>query len=165
MWHTISHPFSAWLIHAVALWMWHIPALFQATIDNDLVHFFQHASFLGSALLFWWAVLHGRHRVSGYGMAVLYMFTTALHSGLLGALITFARRVWYPAYANTTVSWGLTPLEDQQLGGLIMWVPAGFVYVFAGLAFVVGWMRASDRRVRQWESLLSPAAVDGGGAV
>ena len=56
-------------------------------------------------------------------------------------------------------------LEDQQLGGLIMWVPAGFVYVFAGLAFVVGWMRASDRRVRQWESLLSPAAVDGGGAV
>ena len=139
------------MIHAVALWVWHLPSLFQATIDNDWIHTAQHASFLGSALLFWWAIIGGRHHLSGYGMAVLYMFTTALHSGLLGALITFARSVWYPAYAHTTQSWGLTPLEDQQLGGLIMWVPAGLVYIFAGLAFVVAWMRESERRVKRWE--------------
>jgi cytochrome c oxidase assembly factor CtaG len=75
------------------------------------------------------------------------MFTTSLHSGVLGALITFARSAWYPAYANSTMSWGLTPLEDQQLGGLIMWIPAGLVYVIAALALMVGWMRESERRV------------------
>lgn len=169
MWRVISLPLVAWVIHAVALWVWHLPALFQATIDNDWIHTLQHTSFLGSALLFWWAVIHGRHKLTGYGMAVLYMFTTALHSGLLGALITFSRQTWYPAYADTTGSWGLTPLEDQQLGGLIMWVPAGFVYVFAGLAFLVGWMRESERRVRSWErrrdvEAAMALAVEGGDA-
>jgi cytochrome c oxidase assembly factor CtaG len=145
-WRSISNPFSAWLIHAAALWMWHIPALFQATIDNDLIHTLQHLSFLLSALLFWWAVMHGRQQAVAYGMGVIYMFTTAMHSGLLGVLITFAATPLYPAYLHTTQSWGLTPLEDQQLGGLIMWVPAGFVYVVAALALFAGWLRESDRR-------------------
>jgi cytochrome c oxidase assembly factor CtaG len=83
----------------------------------------------------------------GYGAAVLYMFTTSVHSGVLGALLTFSSSVWYPAYTDTTASWGLTPLEDQQLGGLIMWVPAGLVYLLAGLALFVGWLRESERRV------------------
>ena len=147
VWRAISNPFAAWLIHAAALWIWHVPALFQATIDNDVVHTVQHASFLGSALLFWWAVMHGRNRAAMFGMAVLYQFTTALHSGLLGVLITFADTLIYPAYRDTTQSWGLTPLEDQQLGGLIMWIPAGIVYVIAGLAFFAGWLRESERRV------------------
>lgn len=151
VWRTLTNPLVAWAIHAVALWMWHVPALFQATLSSDLVHTLQHLSFLGSALLFWWALLHGRRGLMGYGAAVLYMFTTSVHSGVLGALITFAHTVWYPAYANTTASWGLTPLEDQQLGGLIMWVPAGLVYIVAGLALMVGWMRESERRVAQGE--------------
>lgn len=87
----------------------------------------------------------------GYGAAVLYTFTTSVHSGVLGALLTFARAVWYPAYANSTASWGLMPLEDQQLGGLIMWVPAGLVYIVAGLALMVGWMRESERRAARRE--------------
>jgi cytochrome c oxidase assembly factor CtaG len=82
----------------------------------------------------------------GFGAAVLYMFTTALHSGLLGALLTFAGRVWYPIYTNTTAQWGLTPLQDQQLGGLIMWIPAGVVYIIAGLVLFTGWLRESERR-------------------
>jgi len=146
-WRTISNPFAAWLIHAAALWIWHVPALFQATIDNDVVHTLQHGSFLGSALLFWWAVMQGRQRAVMFGMAVLYMFTTAMHSGLLGVLITFADTLVYPAYRDTTQSWGLTPLQDQQLGGLIMWIPAGIVYIIAGLAFMAGWLRESERRV------------------
>ena len=80
------------------------------------------------------------------------MFTTALHSGLLGALLTFANSVWYPAYAQTTASWGLTPLEDQRLGGLIMWMPAGLVYIVAGLALFAGWMREAEARVLKWEA-------------
>jgi cytochrome c oxidase assembly factor CtaG len=145
-WRAISNPFVAWIIHAVVLWSWHLPALFQATLESELVHALQHASFLFSALLFWWAVIHGRQRALGFGLAVLYMFTTALHSGLLGALLTFANSVWYPAYAGRTIAWGLTPLEDQQLGGLIMWIPAGLVYIAAALALFVGWLRESESR-------------------
>jgi cytochrome c oxidase assembly factor CtaG len=65
----------------------------------------------------------------------------------LGAFLTFTGRVLYPTYGATTGAWGLTPLEDQQLGGLIMWVPAGLVYVAAGLALLAGWMRESERAV------------------
>jgi putative membrane protein len=82
---------------------------------------------------------------------VLYMFTTMIHSGLLGALITFAGAPWYPAYNGLTASWGLTPLEDQQLGGLIMWIPAGLVYIFAGLALFAGWLRESDAKTLRRE--------------
>ncbi|HEY6112188.1 MAG TPA: cytochrome c oxidase assembly protein [Chthoniobacterales bacterium] len=149
-WPTISNPFVAWTIHAIVLWSWHIPALFQATLESESVHALQHASFLFSALLFWWAVIHGRRRALGFGLAVLYMFTTALHSGLLGALITFANRVWYPAYLTRTSAWGLTALEDQQIGGLIMWVPAGLVYIVAGLALFAGWLRESEKRAQQF---------------
>jgi putative membrane protein len=147
VWRALTNPLVAWAIHAVALWVWHVPALFQATLTSDLVHTLQHLSFLGSALLFWWALIHGRHGLMGYGAAVLYVFTTSAHSGVLGAMITFAHKVWYPAYARTTATWGLTPLEDQQLGGLIMWVPAATVYIVAGLFLMVGWMRESERRV------------------
>jgi putative membrane protein len=150
-WRIVSNPFSAWLIHAIVLWGWHIPNLFQATIEHEWIHALQHTSFLFSALLFWWAILHGRQRHMGYGLAVLYMFTTALHSGLLGALITLARFLIYPVYSQTTASWGLTALEDQELGGLIMWVPAGLFYVVAGLALFAGWLNSSERQVSERE--------------
>src|SRR5215213_6680801 len=152
IWGGITAPFVAWLIHAVLLWGWHVPFLFQATLRSEWAHGFQHASFFGSALLFWWAVLHGRERALGYGAAVLYMFTTALHSSLLGALLTFSSTVWYPVYNGTTPSWGLTALEDQQLGGLIMWIPAGIVYIIAGLALFAKWLRESETRALALEA-------------
>ncbi|HJQ70617.1 MAG TPA: cytochrome c oxidase assembly protein [Blastocatellia bacterium] len=147
-WRMMTNPLFAWAIHAVALWVWHAPDLFQATIDDELIHTMQHVSFLGSALIFWWAIIHSNRGLMSYGAAVLYTFTTSIHSGLLGALITFSSSVWYPAYAETTSSWGLTPLEDQQLGGLIMWIPAGLVYIVAGLALFAGWMREAERRMQ-----------------
>jgi cytochrome c oxidase assembly factor CtaG len=118
----------------------------NAVIDDEWVHAAQHISFLFSALLFWWAVIHGQRRSLAYGMAVLYLFTTAVHSGLLGAMLTFSTRPWYPTYAHTAPQWGLTPVEDQQLGGLIMWVPAGLVYVAVGLALFAAWLTESERR-------------------
>ena len=77
---------------------------------------------------------------------MLYLFTTSIHSGILGAFLTFTHRVLYPVYSDSTASWGLTPLEDQQLGGLIMWVPAGLVYILAALVMFAGWLRESERR-------------------
>jgi putative membrane protein len=92
--------------------------------------------------------------MKGYGIAVLYVFTTAMHTGALGALITFAGRILYPDYAETALAWNFTPLEDQQIGGLIMWIPAGLVYVFAGLALFAAWLRESEARVKIYEAEL-----------
>jgi len=143
-WRWVTAPLSAWLIHGVALWAWHVPSLFEATLTNEWVHAAQHTSFFLSALLFWWSLLYARGR-HGYGSAVVYVFTTGLHTSILGALLTFSRVPWYPAYQSSVAAWGLTVLEDQQVGGLIMWVPAGLVYVIAGLALFGAWMRQSDR--------------------
>lgn len=143
----LKHPLLAWSVHAAALWLWHLPALFEATLVSIWMHDLQHLSFFGSALWFWWALWHASPGWRGGALALLYLFTTMLHSGALGALLLFAEQPLYPAYAARAGEWGLTPLEDQQLGGLIMWVPAGLVYVGAALLAAAGWLRTAERRL------------------
>ena len=101
VWRWITAPFVAWWIHAAALWLWHVPSWFQATLTSEWIHAAQHTSFLVSALLFWWSLFYARGR-AGHGIAVLYIFTTAVHTGALGALLTLSQTVWYPAYAAAT---------------------------------------------------------------
>jgi putative membrane protein len=138
-WGVITEPICAWAVHALALWTWHVPVLFEAALANEGLHILQHASFLGSALLFWWAVCgHGVRRPGAASIASL--FTTMMHTGALGALLTFSGRLWYPGYAATTSAFGLDGIEDQQLGGLIMWVPAGLSYLAAGLWIAGSWL-------------------------
>lgn len=146
VWRRLTHPLWAWSIHAALLWGWHLPPLFEASLRSDVVHTLQHVGFFGSGLLFWVAVLRSEHGRWGHGVAALLVFTTALHASALGALLTFSSVVWYEPYAATAPAWGLTALEDQQLGGLIMWMPGGIVYLAAGLALVARWLRASERR-------------------
>jgi putative membrane protein len=134
IWGFFTKPLPAWWIHASAIWAWHIPYLFESTLANKWMHAAQHMSFFGTALLFWWS-LAGAEERSGVGAGILSTFSTALHTGILGALLTFSTQTWYPAYARSTHAWGFTPLEDQQVGGLVMWVPAGVVYLAAGLIF------------------------------
>lgn len=146
-WSTISSPLVAWTLHAVAIWLWHAPPLYQATLGSEAIHTLQHLSFLGTGLLFWWTLLRSREGRLGAPFAVVYLFTTAVHTSLLGALLTFSSRLWYPLYASSTAAWGLTPLEDQQLAGLIMWVPAGLAYVIATLAIAGSWLKEPAPRV------------------
>jgi putative membrane protein len=150
-WRMLTAPFAAWLLHAVALWAWHLPGPYQATLASGWMHTLQHASFLGTGLLFWWALVHGREGRMGYGTSVFYLFATAMHSGALGALLTFAPQPWYPAYAGFAQAWGLTALEDQQLAGLIMWIPAGLAYGVAGLVLFAAWLREAERRAARWQ--------------
>lgn len=84
-------------------------------------------------------------------MAVIYLFTTVVHTGVLGALMTFSRAPWYPDYASGAASWGLTPMGDQQLAGLIMWIPASVVYLVAALACIRRWLDDSEWSVAQYE--------------
>jgi putative membrane protein len=139
-WHALTRPAVSWLVHAAALWLWHVPALFDAALASDGVHALQHLSFLVSALLFWWAVLgHGWQRPNR-AAAMIYLFTTMLHTGALGVLLTWSTVPWYASYADAGGAFGLSLLEDQQLGGLIMWIPGGLVYVLAGLFLGAQWL-------------------------
>ena len=136
-WRALSHPLSAWTIHAVALWVWHAPLLFEWALGDDTVHALQHLSFLLSALVFWWALFNARGE--SVGIPVFYLFTTAIHTSVLGALLTFSDVLWYPVYNEPP--FGLSALDDQQLGGLIMWIPGGMVYLIAALALFAIWLR------------------------
>lgn len=146
-WLFLTGPLVAWVLHALALWLWHVPALFQAALENDSVHTLQHSSFFLSALLFWWTVLAAPTR-RAQGIALLSLFTTMVHMGALGALITLAAHPWYAGYLHTTSVFHLTPLEDQQLGGLIMWVPSGGIYLACMVAIAARWLDAPPRAVR-----------------
>jgi putative membrane protein len=147
MWHGATGPVTVWVLHALALWVWHVPVLYEAAVRNDAVHIVQHLSFFGTAALFWWAIVHGRYGRIGYGVAVLFVFTTALHSGALGALFTFGSQVMYPLYADRTSAFGVSPLDDQQLAGLIMWIPFSLTFLIVGLALFAAWLGESDRRL------------------
>jgi putative membrane protein len=147
-WAILTAPATVWMLHALALWIWHLPSLYEAALEHEGIHAVQHLCFFLTASLFWWSLVRGRYGRFGYGAAVVYLFGTALHSGVLGALITFSPDVWYPLYASNSRAWGLTPLEDQQLAGLLMWVPAGLVFAAGGLAFFAAWLRESGRRAR-----------------
>ena len=144
-WRVVTGPLGAWALHAVALWVWHLRALFEAALVNDTVHALQHLCFFFSAVLFWWSVVGTRER-NARGVALLSLFTTMIHSGALGALLTFSSFAWYPHYAATTLAYGFSALADQQLGGLMMWIPAGLVYVIAGLALAARMLGSTNPR-------------------
>jgi cytochrome c oxidase assembly factor CtaG len=141
-WRFLTLPIVAWTLHAAALWCWHAPRFFEAALARPGIHTLQHTSFLASALLFWWTVF-GRaseaHRASN-AHAMLSLFTTMVHTGALGALLTLSPGLWYPSYIESTSALGFDPLQDQQLGGLVMWVPGGLAYLIGGLAVAARWL-------------------------
>lgn len=143
LWRALTDPVGATLLHAAALWLWHLPAPFQAALSNGGAHAAQHACFLATALLFWWSVLSREARRRGPAPAALALFATATHTALLGALLAFSRGVWYPGAPDPSAICGLTRTEDQQLAGLVMWVPAGLAYL-AALLWLVGRRLVAD---------------------
>ena len=123
---------GAALLHGVAILLWHAPLLFNTALTNDLVHDLEHHSFVVTALLFWFAVANAARSASrrlADGIAIL---VTLILGGALGALLTLAPRPLY-AYPMSPAGWGLTALSDQQLAGLLMWVPTGAFYLLAGM--------------------------------
>jgi len=143
-WRLLRTSLVATVLHAVAVWAWHMPQLYNTVLTNLTMHRLQHASFFFTALLFWWSLFYGPARMRGYGIAVACLFFTSLQCAMLGIFLTLAREPWYPQQEEFTSLLGLTPLEDQQLAGLVMWVPPGFVYLGFALYFAGRWIsRAS----------------------
>ena len=149
-WGRLTGPITATVVQALALWLWHAPALFDLALDHEGWHAAQHLSFLVSALFFWTAMLHRRgdqSATASRGIAALCLFATSIVSGALGALMAFSDSPWYASYIRLGMApFGLTPAEDQQLAGLIMWVPGGLVHAAAALFMVRGLLKPASSR-------------------
>jgi putative membrane protein len=125
-WRVLTAPAGAWSAHALALWLWHMPVLFLAALADPSLHVLQHTCFFVSAFVFWGAVFGSR---AADATSVACLFTTMLHTSALAVLLTFAPAPWYAH--DAIIPFGLTALEDQQLGGLVMWVPGALAYIVA----------------------------------
>jgi putative membrane protein len=147
-WRLLSAPLVAWALHGGAIWLWHLPVLYDLAVSNEAVHAVQHATFVGTSMLFWWGMLYGRYGRAGYGAAVFYVFTTAVHTGILGAMVTFAGSPLFDVYIAPAAVRGVDVLGDQQLAGLVMWIPAGFVLTLLGIALFAAWLGEAERRNR-----------------
>ena len=123
---------SATAAQAILLWFWHAPGAYGWSLTGDVQYWIMQAGLIGAALLFWRGV-----RLAPVQHALLALIATMVQMGALGALITFAGEPLYAPHFATTLAWGLTPLEDQQAGGLIMWAPAAGAYLAAALILLM----------------------------
>lgn len=149
-WYLFWQPLLVWMVYALTLWIWHLPLLYEAALHHPVIHDAQHLSFFVASCIFWRVLLDpvGRLRL-GRGVAVMYLFTTSMHAMLLGVFMALAPRLWYPWYAERTEAWNLTPLQDQQLAGLIMWMPACLIYAVAAAALFAAWLGQLDHPPRR----------------
>ncbi|WP_375259660.1 cytochrome c oxidase assembly protein [Citreimonas sp.] len=133
---SIALPFA---VSTAVLWAWHVPAAYDLALSHKGVYWIMQITLTSSAVWFWRAAL-ARDRAPVD--ALLYILAAFAQMGMLGALLTFAPQQLYAAHAIAPLDWGFTPLADQQLGGLLMWVPAGLPYAVAA-AYVArgGWTR------------------------
>jgi putative membrane protein len=117
----------AGFVFAVVMWAWHVPVLYDATFHSTKVYWAMHATMLIAAVWLWLATLRSNSQTLFWSLSTIVV--TMLQMGLLGALLTFAAKPLYGVHASTTWTWGLSPLEDQQLGGLFMWVIGGVLVI------------------------------------
>jgi putative membrane protein len=136
----LTTPVIATVLHSLVIWAWHFPAMFDAALVKPWLHALQHASFLLSAVIFWWAILNvPRAKLS---TSAVHLFATMIALTALGALITLSPRLLYAVYHDRAEPYGLTSLGDQQLAGLIMWVPGCAIYAAAAICLLGFWLTA-----------------------
>jgi cytochrome c oxidase assembly factor CtaG len=141
LWKTLSDPLLATVLQAAAIWIWHLPSLFDRALDSEVWHAAQHLSFFTTALLFWSAMLGPRRSA---WIAALCLFATSMITGALGAFMAISESPWYGPYAAMGLAaFGLTPTEDQQLAGILMWVPGGLVHAIVAIAILAPHLRSA----------------------
>jgi putative copper resistance protein D len=155
--HVISFPVIAWVLFAAVNWGWHFSTLYDQALDNDLLHYFQHATFLGAALLFWWPAIGADPSPwrLPHPMRLFYLFLAMPQNSFLGVALLQTSTVLYPHYVTNGRTWGPSPLEDQHLGGVLMWVMGDMAFL-AGMAVVVAlWVRYEERRTSRLDARLA----------
>ncbi len=151
----LAKPLLAWPLAVGTMLAWHVPAFFNAALASGGLHIFQHLSFLVTGTIFWWPILHPieERRLVALG-GISYLFSACVACSLLGAVLTFVAPGLYPAYLNPEDAagilpvirdgWGLDPKNDQQLGGLLMWVPGCLVYLSGIMLTAARWFTAQE---------------------
>jgi len=155
--HAVSFPVVAWVLFAAVNWGWHFSVLYDQALENQALHYLQHATFLGAALLFWWPVVGADPSPwrLPHPVRILYLFLAMPQNSFLGVAIMSATAVLYPHYVTNVRDWGLTPLDDQALGGVIMWVVGDVAFLVGMMLVVVLWMRHEDRRTARLDRRLA----------
>jgi cytochrome c oxidase assembly factor CtaG len=142
-WRVLTDPLLATVLQAAALWIWHLPSLFDRALNSEGWHAAQHLSFFVTALLFWQAMLSPRR--SPWTAAAL-LFATSMITGALGAFMALSESPWYAPYAALGLAaFGLSPAQDQQLAGVLMWVPGGLFHAIVAIALLAPALRAGER--------------------
>ena len=154
-----TYPAIAFFLFNADLWLWHAPPLYNATLENQSIHILEHLTFIVFAVLNWWPVYspleEGLPRLS-FGGRLLYLFLSGMPMVALGAGLTFAPPLYAPYLAAPRI-WGLSPATDQQLGGLIMWVPVNIAYIVVVSIIFIRWMQKQEAKQMQEEAELDAA--------
>ena len=136
-WRRLIEPLTATVLQSIVLWLWHAPPLFDRALASPGWHIVQHLSFVISALIFWSAMLDPKQRHRQPAMLIGCLFATSIVSGALGALMAFSNSPWYAGYRALNLSaFGLAPVQDQQIAGVLMWIPGGLVHLGVALALL-----------------------------
>jgi cytochrome c oxidase assembly factor CtaG len=142
----LLHPLTVWFLFNGVFVFWHCPGPYTWAVHDETVHVMEHACLFVTGLMFWSVVLEpDGHRRLGYGGTLILIATTTVLSGLPGALMILASEPLYPVHAAGVLAWRLTLLQDQQLAGLIMWIPGGSIYLVAACLMFVKWLERPER--------------------
>jgi cytochrome c oxidase assembly factor CtaG len=146
---TTTGPGITWLLFVACLWGWHDPGAYDAALKSDLVHDIEHLTFYLTALLFWWHVTQSGprvHRSMSPASRIAYTVSIVPANMVAGVAISFSSEPLYKHYLTVPRLWGLTALEDQQLGGTIMWIPGSMMYLVAAIVLIAAWMREQEQQ-------------------
>jgi putative membrane protein len=143
-----THPVVVLITFNAILWVWHLPDLYQAALANVNIHIVEHLTFLVTGVWLWAPVLHALPpaKPMNYLVRMAVLFFTMVSSSILAAIFTFAQAIAYPFYGTAMQVLGLSPLDDQQLAGVIMWVPGGGIFLFATLITFAAWLNNEEKK-------------------
>jgi cytochrome c oxidase assembly factor CtaG len=144
----LTAPVAAYALFNFDFLIWHLPELYQATLENESLHIFEHLTFIIFGVLNWWPVLGSEAELPRLPSPaqVLYLFLEAVPASVLGGILVFSPQVLYATYARAPQIFGLTALEDQQISGFIMWMPGGMFYMAVLTYVFFSWLRKEDQK-------------------
>ncbi|HET6632396.1 MAG TPA: cytochrome c oxidase assembly protein [Rhodanobacteraceae bacterium] len=151
----LMRPLVVWLLLTAALCVWHLPGPYDAAVRTEWLHDLEHLSFLAFSLAFWTIVIepYGKRRALSHGATIVFIVAAGFVMGMIGAILVFAPQPLYAVHVHDAARYGLTALADQQLAGVIMWIPSNLIHVAALCVVFFAWLRADEQRAPRLRSL------------
>ena len=164
----LTYPVVAFVLYNADFWLWHAPPLYNATLENQTIHILEHLTFIVFGLLYWWPIFSPSKDLPRltFGGQILYLFVSGMPSVLLGAGLTFSPPLYAPYIAAPRI-WGISAATDQQLGGLIMWVPVSIFYIVIMSVLFIRWMlqQEAEQQAKEAEEYGNQKTEDGAGII